>query len=125
MIVLGSFLPWANVRSSFGSAGMTGPMSGMDVGADGFVVCVVGIAMAVAGIAMRLRSGRQTLAQGGALFGAVITAQVVTKDVVALRNGYDVDIRIIVDSLSIGLYIVAAGAVIAGAGALLYGLQRR
>jgi hypothetical protein len=100
-------------------------MSGMDVGADGFVVCVVGIAMAVAGIAMRLRSGRQTLAQGGALFGAVITAQVVTKDVVALRNGYDVDIRIIVDSLSIGLYIVAAGAVIAGAGALLYGLQRR
>lgn len=125
LIVLGAFLPWSSVQSGFEWLGFTGPVSGIDFGSDGIFTCAIGVGMGVAGIAMLVRSGRQTLGQAGTLFGAVVTGMVVSKNVAAIRNGYELPNRVLVDSIGIGLYVVSAGAVVAGAGALLYGMKRR
>ena len=135
LLAIGSFLPWAKV--SF--LGASDSASGTE-GWDGWVTLVVGVAALAAGLAA-MKAGRRALAVvavvGGLVGGGIgvydaLTAKdnILDAEEVAAQGGVSVeDAQAFLDqlqgsgdleiSISLGLYIVIAGGVLAIAGGAL------
>lgn len=116
-VVVGSFLPWAVIESSFGDISIGG--GDMDGDASLTVAGVVAIAV-LGGLAVFGRWAR------GAVTGLAISALVVT-GVVALIALVDIaDVATSADdmpgldvSVGVGLWVVLAGSLVAAAGAVM------
>ena len=113
IVAVGSLLPWATITTAFGTL----QRNGTDGDGDGLITLLLAGAI----VFVTLIGQRTRLSAIVVLVLAAIAFMVVAYDMSNLRENLgEVESRFATASVGVGMYVCGAGALLAGAGSILW-----
>lgn len=106
VVAVGSFLPWAQISTGFGSVGLSGTQGG-----DGYITLVLGGAAALVAL-LNLEKPATSLSRGIIVTAGILATLVGIFDMQNLNERLgEVDTSVAIPSIGMGLFLVIGGGI--------------